>query len=66
MTENPKSPHGILVLIPTIRLLEKHGPVLLPEARKVVPIINMHDGSALIHPVRPGGTGWTVGVATGS
>jgi hypothetical protein len=30
------------------------------------PIINMHDGSALIHPVRPSATGWTVGVVIGS
>jgi hypothetical protein len=36
------------------------------EARNVVPIIHMHDESALIHPVRPGATGWTVGIATGS
>jgi hypothetical protein len=55
-----------LILIPTIRLLEMHGPVLLPEARNVVPINHMHDGSSLIHPVRHGGARWTVGVAIGS
>jgi hypothetical protein len=26
----------------------------LPDARNVVPVIHMHDGSALIQPVRPG------------
>ncbi len=57
---------GTVLLIPTIRLLEKLGPVLLPEARNVVLIIHMHVGSALIHPVKPGATGWTVGIATGS
>ena len=36
------------------------------QTRSVVPIIHMHDGSALIHPVRPGATKWTAGIATGS
>jgi hypothetical protein len=43
-----------VILIPTIRLLEKHGPVLLPEVRNVFPIIHMYEGSAF----NPSGQAW--------
>jgi hypothetical protein len=55
-----------VILIPMIRLLEKHGPVLLPEARNVVLNTHMHDITALIQPVSPGGARWTVEAAIGS
>ena len=38
----------------------------LPEARNIIPIIHLYSGSALNHPVRPGGAIWTVGVGIGS
>ena len=55
-----------ILLIPTIHLLEKHGPVMLSKTRCAVLIIPMHIGFATIHPVKHGATRWTAGIATGS
>jgi len=49
-----------------MRLLEKLGQALLPQARSVVPITHMRDGYDLIHQARPGATGWIAGIATDS
>jgi len=50
----------------TMRLLEKLGQVLLPQARRVVLITHMRDGSASIHLARPGATRWIARIAIGS
>jgi len=54
----------IVLFMPTMRLLEKLGQAHMPQARSVVLIIHMRVWFALIHPVRPGVTRWTAGIAS--